>query len=103
MTKYLIISLVLFLIIGIAFYNSSNQTSGRPQSESANFFVNILIDQKNKIYIQIYIQPSDTIESLKARIQDKTGFLPKRLFFGGNQLLEGRTLADYNILYYVND
>ena len=98
MTKYLIISLVLFLIIGIAFYNSSNQTSGRPQSESANFFVNILIDQKNKIYIQIYIQPSDTIESLKARIQDKTGFLPKRLFFGGNQLLEGRTLADYNIL-----
>jgi len=100
MTKYLIICLVLFLIIGISlgisFYNSPHNISGSRQSDSSEFFVKILI---NKKIITINIQLSDTIESLKVRIQDAAGFPPdrQRLFFNGIQLLDGKTLAEYNI------
>ena len=61
----------------------------------------MFIKIRNKFYkyYDLDVEPSDTIENIRAKIVDRDGGDPDNfsLFFAGKMLEDNRTLADYNI------
>ena len=49
--------------------------------------------------IEIDIEPSDTVERIKERVEEKEGIPPvqQRLIFAGKQMNDEKTARDYNI------
>ncbi len=66
-----------------------------PQSRTMQIFVRTLAGKQ----IALNVEKTDTVESLKAKIEDKEGIKAKdqRFVFGGKNLQDGNTLGDYNV------
>lgn len=66
---------------------------------SPAFAMSILVQTPSGSTLTLDLEPSDTIEGLRSRIQDVSGYPPEdqTLTYGGQVLEDGHNLSDYGI------
>jgi hypothetical protein len=68
-------------------------------ASAMQIFITIIVDGGNGETISLEVEPTDSIEAVKAKIHERKGLDPdrQRLVYNGIILNEGKTLSDYNI------